>query len=58
MVSARRFRDLQVGADNTEINGLKQIEVIPRIVQVEELLPKSHSAGDPRHLANGHSSSQ
>jgi hypothetical protein len=38
MVSARRFRDLKVGTDNTEITDLKQIEVVPRSLQAEELL--------------------
>jgi hypothetical protein len=37
IVSARRFRDLKVGTDDSEITDLKQIEVIPRSTQAEEL---------------------
>jgi DNA recombination protein RmuC len=58
MVSARRFRDLQVGAENTDITGLKQIEVIPRLVQAEELQPRSLIGAEPRNSTNGHGTSQ
>jgi DNA recombination protein RmuC len=39
IVSARRFRDLKVGAEDSEISTLKQIEVIPRTPQAEEFAP-------------------
>lgn len=39
IVSARRFRDLKVGAEDAEITALRQIEVIPRTPQGEELTP-------------------
>jgi DNA recombination protein RmuC len=48
IVSSRRFKDLKVGACDSEILPLKQIEVIPRIVQVEELIPTSLSVTGPR----------
>src|SRR6266702_4616974 len=48
IVSTRRFKDLKVGACDSEIVPLKQIEVIPRIVQVEELTPTSLSVAGPR----------
>jgi DNA recombination protein RmuC len=48
IVSTRRFKDLKVGACDSEIVPLKQIEVIPRIVQLEELTPPSLSVTGPR----------
>ena len=48
MVSTRRFKDLKVGACDSEIVPLKQIEVIPRIVQVEELTPTNLSLTSTR----------
>jgi DNA recombination protein RmuC len=48
IVSTRRFRDLKVGACDSEIVPLKQIEVIPRIVQLEELPPASLNVTAPR----------
>jgi DNA recombination protein RmuC len=48
IVSTRRFKDLKVGACDSEIVPLKQIEVIPRIVQLEELTPTSLSVTGPR----------
>jgi DNA recombination protein RmuC len=48
IVSTRRFKDLKVGACDSEIVPLKQIEVIPRIAQVEELTPPSLSVASPR----------
>jgi DNA recombination protein RmuC len=41
IVSARRFRDLKVRAEDSEVRPLCQIEVIPRKPQTEELLPPS-----------------
>jgi len=40
VVSARRFRDLRVSADSSDIPLLKQIEIHPRSLQTEELLSK------------------
>jgi DNA recombination protein RmuC len=40
MVSARRFRDLKVGTDDSEIAALDQVEVLPRSLQAEELITK------------------
>lgn len=37
MVSARRFRDLKVAAESTEIGVIKQIEILPRELQTDEL---------------------
>jgi DNA recombination protein RmuC len=48
IVSTRRFKDLKVGACDSEIVPLKQIEVIPRIVQLEELTPTSLTVTGPR----------
>jgi DNA recombination protein RmuC len=48
IVSTRRFKDLKVGACDSEIVPLKQIEVMPRIVQVEEFIPASLSVTGPR----------
>ena len=48
IVSTRRFKDLKVGACDSEIVPLKQIEVIPRIVQVEELTPPTLSVTGSR----------
>jgi DNA recombination protein RmuC len=48
IVSTRRFKDLKVGACDSEIVPLKQIEVIPRIVQLEELTPPSLSVTGSR----------
>jgi DNA recombination protein RmuC len=48
IVSTRRFKDLKVGACDSEIVPLKQIEVIPRIVQLEEFTPASLSVTGPR----------
>jgi DNA recombination protein RmuC len=47
MVSTRRFKDLKVACDS-DIVPLKQIEVIPRLVQLEELNPNGICAGGPR----------
>jgi hypothetical protein len=47
MVSTRRFKDLRVACDS-DIVPLKQIEVIPRLVQLDELSPGPLSAGGPR----------
>ena len=43
MVSARRFRDLKAGADDSEIAVLNQIETVPRSLQAEDLLLKQLS---------------
>jgi DNA recombination protein RmuC len=51
MVSARRFRDLKVTADSTDIGSLKQIDVHPRSVQAIELLPGPQR--EPVPLFNG-----
>jgi DNA recombination protein RmuC len=40
VVSARRFRDLRVSTDSSDIPLLKQIEIHPRSLQTEELLSK------------------
>ncbi len=40
LVSARRFRDLKVGTDDSEIAALEQIEKLPRTLQAEELTVK------------------
>jgi len=48
IVSTRRFKDLKVGACDSDIVPLKQIEVMPRIVQVEEFTPVSLSVTGPR----------
>jgi len=48
IVSTRRFKDLKVGACDSEIVPLKQIEVMPRVVQVEELIPSNLSITSPR----------
>jgi DNA recombination protein RmuC len=53
LVSARRFRDLNVGAADSEINSLKQIEVIPKTAQVEEFIPESLPTAVTKAL-NGH----
>jgi DNA recombination protein RmuC len=47
MVSTRRFKDLKVACDS-DIVPLKQIEVIPRLVQQDELSPGGMCAGGPR----------
>src|SRR5262249_43531584 len=51
MVSTRRFKDLKVACDS-ELVPLKQIEVLPRIAQVEELAPATLNVSGPR-LHNG-----
>jgi DNA recombination protein RmuC len=48
IVSTRRFRDLKVGTADSEILPLKQIEVIPRMIQVEELTPTNLTVTGPR----------
>jgi DNA recombination protein RmuC len=47
LVSTRRFKDLNVACDS-ELLPLKQIEVIPRIVQVDELAPTALSVTNGR----------
>ncbi len=48
MVSTRRFKDLKVACDS-DIVPLKQIEVIPRLVQLEEV--NSSGVGDSFNAA-------
>ena len=45
LVSARRFRDLKVSSDVVEIRPSKQVEVLPRLLQVEEMVSLSVPQG-------------
>jgi len=45
LVSARRFRDLKVGTDDSEIGVPEQIEKLPRALQAEELAVKKIGEG-------------
>jgi len=40
LVSARKFRDLKVAAEDKEIADLAPVEVLPREPQAPELLPR------------------
>jgi len=50
MPAARKFRDLDVGAEGDEVRELAQIEIRPRAIQAEDLqlpAPPAESPGDP-----------